>query len=324
MDSVPFTFCLDVMERLNANSWNYQLMEESLTGRWKAAAKRYVENVHNVDVFFNCRDGVWEYSTTVDQAYEDRSLDDLLAMNRRFVRCRAIYVHHAIHPIGYYTTCTKEEIFNRLIPFMVQQSRSFRTLSFHHSLSREDARTYFDLFRSCRGFGFQDLDLPYFGEETEQFLSACLEHNLKCLTLDTSWPQSQAVEDLILKFLSAGIMLTINERQDGASEAGLKLSPKILKAVLEAWDKAVNLSFFNVTAPWHDDLELILSIPLPPNVSRTEPKTNKHKSVVMWSKEDGSVLSCSLYWEEHFIRFRSPPYMPLEDLLKTDEILPLP
>uniref|UniRef100_A0A1I7ZWR6 mRNA_cap_enzyme domain-containing protein n=1 Tax=Steinernema glaseri TaxID=37863 RepID=A0A1I7ZWR6_9BILA len=57
---------------------------------------------------------------------------------------------------------------------------------------------------------------------------------------------------------------------------------------------------FNASAPWNDDLQLLLSIPVPPTVTRTQPDGKKnpnpkfHKSYILWTKEDGSALGCTV------------------------------
>uniref|UniRef100_A0A1I7Y6I6 NodB homology domain-containing protein n=1 Tax=Steinernema glaseri TaxID=37863 RepID=A0A1I7Y6I6_9BILA len=314
MDSVPYAFCLDVIGCLGAHgknydcSWNCKIMEEWLTGRWKAAVRSYTDKVQDITVGFKCIDGQWSYSTNIDKTNKGKSLDELLAMNRRFVRCDHIGVHSGIHPIGYHTTCPKEEIFTRLIPFLVQQSRFYRRLWFDEGLSSQDARVYFDLFLSCRGFEFRDLHLPYFGPETVEFLSACLEHNIKYLTLTTSWPWSQALEEIIRKYLNVGTGQHFDVFTEEDDESGESfMCPSILKIIFDAWDKVDN--YFEFSTPWCGDLEPMLSIPLPPDVTRTQGKMmDENTSVVLWSKENGSVLSCSVSWGSngcHYMEFTS-------------------
>uniref|UniRef100_A0A1I7Y759 DUF3396 domain-containing protein n=1 Tax=Steinernema glaseri TaxID=37863 RepID=A0A1I7Y759_9BILA len=334
MDSVPYAFCLDVMGKLGDEAWQYEKMEKSLTGRWKAAARRYADNARDIVVGVNCDEGEWSYFYTMNENFATNSLDELLgkllAMNRRFVRCRAIYVQHEMDNLyhgGYYTTCSKEDIFRRFLPFMVQQARSFRTFRFHHSLSREDARMYFDFFRGYKGFGFQDfdLDLPYVGEESEQFLSACLELNMVRLTLDTSWSRSQALEDLLLKFFtigrgrwtwSKGHWLSIEEPEgEENEELSMVISRRILEMVVNAWNEA-DSNRFQVHSPWYGGLDPVLSISVPPNVTRTEHKiSEQNRYLVLWSKENGSTLRVSLFWNDHYLRLTSHPDEWYEDVL---------
>uniref|UniRef100_A0A1I7YES0 F-box domain-containing protein n=1 Tax=Steinernema glaseri TaxID=37863 RepID=A0A1I7YES0_9BILA len=309
MDSVPFEFCLDVMGKLQKKDYHYEKMAQTITGRWKAAAQRYADNVCDFEVDLRCDEGKWSCTCIIDNDYYI-SLDDLLAMSRRFVRCRAINVNKELDDDDY-TTCSKEVIFGRLLPLMVQQAHSHGALRFHRSLSREDARMCFDFFRSCKGFGFPDLELPYFGEESEQFLSVCLEHGLKCLTLDTSWSLSQAVENLILKYFTTrrsrwtwsrsdpSHSLKINEPEGAENEElSTLISRRILEITVNAWSEADN-NFFEVYSPWYGDLGPVLSIPVPPNVTRTEYKISEEYSV-RWSKRNGCILF--LFWNDHRLR----------------------
>uniref|UniRef100_A0A1I8AH84 DUF789 domain-containing protein n=1 Tax=Steinernema glaseri TaxID=37863 RepID=A0A1I8AH84_9BILA len=282
MDSVPFSFCMDVLGKLSANTWHYQEMEEMLTGRWKAAAGRYAKNVCDVAVRVECEDGEWGYSTTT-HTFNDYSkpLEEIMARDRRF------------------------------------QSHSDRSISFYHTLSRQDARMYFDLLLSCKGFGFKSVFLPYFGPETERFLAACLEHNLIYMTLGSCWPHTQALEDMILKHLSkwCNVDFCITSFDHAEHEGGLKLSSKILNATMDSWINLDEGSYLSVSGPWYDDLEPVLSIPLPPNVTRTQPKVevdDEDVSIVLWTKENGFTLSCVLYWTRQYILFSSPPYEWLE------------
>uniref|UniRef100_A0A1I8AGL8 Ig-like domain-containing protein n=1 Tax=Steinernema glaseri TaxID=37863 RepID=A0A1I8AGL8_9BILA len=312
MNSVPFSFCMDVLGKLNAYTWHYQDMEEMLTGRWKAAAGRFAKNVCDVEVCVECDDGVWGYSTVTYSFNDSKSLDEIMARDRRFVRCTSISIQFEVDRVGYCARSSKEEIFDRLIPFMVQQSHSDRSISFYHKLSCEDARMYFDLLLSCKGFGFKSVFLPYFGPETERFLAACLKHNLICLTLGSCWPYTQALEDMILKHIlkRSKVDFTITRFNRAEHEGGLKLNTKILNATMDSWNNLDEGSYLHVSGYWYDDLEPILSIPMPPNVTRTQHKVevdDEDVSLILWTKENGFTLSCTLTWTRNYILFTSPP-----------------
>uniref|UniRef100_A0A1I7Y6A3 FBA_2 domain-containing protein n=1 Tax=Steinernema glaseri TaxID=37863 RepID=A0A1I7Y6A3_9BILA len=293
MDSVQFSFCLGVMGSLSVHEWNYENMAKVLTGRWKAAAKRYADNVYDVALGLYHRDGEWYYWIDGDGKAAGLSLEQLLLMNRRFLRCQAIHIGRKFSEFG--IKCSKKEIFTRLLPFMVQQPRSFRILAFYHELNTQDTRMYFNYFLNCRGLGFQSLRLTYFGQETVDFLSKYLDHNVEHLYLDTAWPQSQSLEDLIVKFFSAGNkrrLVIMRSYVSSVANFGLTMSPKILKAICDAWDHSETRNYFRIYVPWNSDLESVRCIPVPLNVTRTESKEDDESRVV-WTKENGSTLSFS-------------------------------
>uniref|UniRef100_A0A1I7ZXF3 DNA_LIGASE_A3 domain-containing protein n=1 Tax=Steinernema glaseri TaxID=37863 RepID=A0A1I7ZXF3_9BILA len=112
MDSVPFGFCFDVMGRLDrSHRKRYSNVEQALTGRWKAAARRYLENDRGLRVTISFEEGEWGY-TTIDY-YDGDSLDEMLARDSRFLWFSTIYLHF---PSGdrnsddFVATCSKEDI----------------------------------------------------------------------------------------------------------------------------------------------------------------------------------------------------------------------
>uniref|UniRef100_A0A1I8AG26 CVNH domain-containing protein n=2 Tax=Steinernema glaseri TaxID=37863 RepID=A0A1I8AG26_9BILA len=288
---------MDVLGRLNAHTWHYHEMEKMFTGRWKAAAGRYADNDRELDLKINFEEGEWGYSTR--DYYDGDSLDEMLARDRRFLRFRSIDIGR---PLGigdisddFKTTCSKEDIFDRLIPLIVRQLRPCNDISLWDGISRQHARMLFDAFLYCKGFRERcsSLDLPYFGPESEQFITTMLEDHchLDCLSLYSNWPHSETVEHLVLKFLSLRVFgFGIGGL---ANDDGLKLNPTILKAVLDAWYRVE--TSFSAYAPWNGDLEPLLSIPLPQNVTRTQPEPKRRggdESFIVWTKEDGSALAC--------------------------------
>uniref|UniRef100_A0A1I8AGS3 TIR domain-containing protein n=1 Tax=Steinernema glaseri TaxID=37863 RepID=A0A1I8AGS3_9BILA len=299
MDSVPFSFCMDVLGRINAYSWHFCKMEEVLTGRLKAATRRYSGNARELDLKINCEEGEWGYST-IDY-HDGDSLDEMLARDRRFLRFRSIDFGHRLGISDeFVATCSKEDICNRLIPLIVRQLRPCNNISLWYddgqgsTLSRQHVRMFLDAFLNCKGFRQRcySLGLPYFGPESEQFLTTMLEDdcNLDYLYLHSDWPHSDTLERLVLKFLSHKVIcFGINGLEDG----GLKLNPTILKAVFDAWYRAENS--FSAAGPWNGDIEALLSIPVPQNVTRTQPKPKtkgEDESFIVWTKDNGFALQC--------------------------------
>uniref|UniRef100_A0A1I7Y750 Ig-like domain-containing protein n=1 Tax=Steinernema glaseri TaxID=37863 RepID=A0A1I7Y750_9BILA len=82
------------------------------------------------------------------------------------------------------------------------------------------------------------------------------------------------------------------------------MNAKLLEVTLDTWSKLDNDTTFEVAGIWSEDVEDLLSIPLPPNVTRAEPKMDDEKvSIIKWSKEDGVTLQCKINWEFHLIEF---------------------
>uniref|UniRef100_A0A1I7Y698 DUF1917 domain-containing protein n=1 Tax=Steinernema glaseri TaxID=37863 RepID=A0A1I7Y698_9BILA len=271
MDSVPPTFCLDVMGNLDLNWRKYGELAKALTGRWKAAARSFADNIHDLKLRCKVVDGQWSYVVTFRNHRDDRSTDELLAMSRRYIRCCYIVIITDYDDADYYSydPCPKEKILNQLIPWAIQQLRPSSRIFFQHNLfhlSRQDAELCFltreeaDLvYRSLldsSGFGircFGALGLKYYGPESETFLSTL-----------------------------------------------------IMEAIVNAWDKADN--YLYVCTPRYTGLEEVLSVPVPPGVSRRLLKAkDENKYFMVWSKEKGSMLSCTIDYVEHKISFNSPP-----------------
>uniref|UniRef100_A0A1I7XYS0 FBA_2 domain-containing protein n=1 Tax=Steinernema glaseri TaxID=37863 RepID=A0A1I7XYS0_9BILA len=234
----------------------------------------------------------------------------MLAMDRRYIWFTRITINGELEiDDSFWTTCSKEEIFSRLIPFLVRQLRPGTLIDFIEGLSRQDARMYFDAFLSCKGFRERCsfLWLPYYGPESEQFLATLLEGdcNLQGLSLVLDWPHSETVERLVLQFLGGRpCRLDIYDQSDASPHAvgNLRLNSTILKALFDAWYRKEKFGHFGVCANWDGDLEPVLSIPVPPNVTRTQLKPKKQednifpmpeiKYYILWTREDESALVC--------------------------------
>uniref|UniRef100_A0A1I8AH89 Uncharacterized protein n=1 Tax=Steinernema glaseri TaxID=37863 RepID=A0A1I8AH89_9BILA len=308
MDSVPFDFCLNVIDvigtvDLGCDDWDVM---QALTGRWRAAAKKYEDNGRRLSITVNFDEGKWDY--TVLEVTDEDSLDEMLARNPRFLLFDTIDIGCRTHTAGisdeFMATCSKEYVFNRLIPFLVRQLRPWNHFSFLSNLSKEHALMFFDAFLNCKGFRprLYSLDLPYFGPESEQFLTTMLEGDsiLGWLSL-IGWPHSEAVERLVLKFMSRRMShLSIHDQPYHTvfhAEEPLKLNSTILKAVFDAWYRVEKSEMFSASAPWNGDLQPLLSIPVPPDVHRTllQPKRKGgDESFIVWTKKNMTSLLCRI------------------------------
>uniref|UniRef100_A0A1I7ZWV9 PRKCSH domain-containing protein n=1 Tax=Steinernema glaseri TaxID=37863 RepID=A0A1I7ZWV9_9BILA len=301
MDSVPFSFCMDVMG--NIQTYQYKELSNVLSGRWKAAAGRYDDNVHDVRLSIYCEDGEWGYATYM--CGQEISYEDLLPLDRRYVRCDNIYVSSEPDSCDFPFKCSKEKLFNQVIPFFIQRSSPYSGIVFHEffgDIPMEHAHVYLNSLRSYidRGLRKTHLDLQYYGQESEDFVAAWVDSDRsdRDLCLDSSWPHTQAVEDLVLKYLRprnrTDFFINTSRRE---SEECLKMNTTLLKATLDTWSKLNKKCFFRVGGRWTEDMETLLSVPLPPNVTRAEPKADE-ENVIFWTREDGSTLNCWISWEE--------------------------
>uniref|UniRef100_A0A1I7Y754 Tudor domain-containing protein n=1 Tax=Steinernema glaseri TaxID=37863 RepID=A0A1I7Y754_9BILA len=101
----------------------FKEVADVLTGRWEAAARRCADKMHDifVNIFFGS--GEWRYCILDFRELDYGStFEDILALDRRFVRCTSIdfetcsYAYQSCD-----TTCSK--ILNEMIPFFVLDSR---------------------------------------------------------------------------------------------------------------------------------------------------------------------------------------------------------
>uniref|UniRef100_A0A1I7ZP52 FBA_2 domain-containing protein n=1 Tax=Steinernema glaseri TaxID=37863 RepID=A0A1I7ZP52_9BILA len=313
MDSVPFAFCMDVMGNVSTSitepSYSARKPHWStvLAGRWNAAVRSYDENLKQVSLTLYCNSGEWGYSMQVHRAHEDWSFEDLLPLDRRYVRCVSITLDTEHYVSDFYAACSQEKFFTKLLPFFLQQSDSHLSLSVAVGISMQHIQMYFDAFLSCKVFRLRcsEICLPYYGPESVQFLATILEGdcNLQSLSLPSYWPHSEPLERLMLKFLG-GKIYHCNIPDLWTGDGHVKLNSTILKAVFDAWYRMEKIdherwllrgSHFTAYVPWNYDLEQLLAIPVPPNVIRTQRKPKEKdsdESFILWTREDGSALAC--------------------------------
>ncbi|KAK0427778.1 hypothetical protein QR680_010423 [Steinernema hermaphroditum] len=88
MDSVPYIFCEDVLERLSKE--NLYTMAE-LSGQWRSAAQRFIEKRQTFNITISKDSEEWFYSianeNTVDIGKGPHSHEEFLSMDRRYLEC---------------------------------------------------------------------------------------------------------------------------------------------------------------------------------------------------------------------------------------------
>uniref|UniRef100_A0A1I7Y8P3 FBD domain-containing protein n=1 Tax=Steinernema glaseri TaxID=37863 RepID=A0A1I7Y8P3_9BILA len=117
------------------------------------------------------------------------------------------------------------------------QSTPETHLYLSEGLPTEDARVCLDLFQSYNGSAVRQLNLTYYGHESEEFLATWLERDcsLEKLTLDKLWPLTESVEDLVIKFITAPACIQFHITAWDKGE--LTFTPRIMKTMLDAWAK---------------------------------------------------------------------------------------
>ncbi|KAK0427781.1 hypothetical protein QR680_010423 [Steinernema hermaphroditum] len=292
MDSVPYVFCEDVLERLSRKNLN--TMAE-LLGHWGIATQRFLEKCRTFNMTISKDDEGWWYSiadeNTRDMENGPHSHEEFLSMDRRYVEFHHIFICVG-QSDGDKFRCSKEEIVRRVVPFLILRMRPDSTLVFMSDYLKEITLDYYNMFRSC--FSFRHLDLVYVGPESEEFLALQLQNNpfLCSLTL-CSWPQTDATEQLLLIFLNSRGNRLLFFRQSSEIQPPLKITIEFVKAAVQSWvgggERRALFGNAGVTR------EEILSIPLPENVTRTEKEGEQEGDLcVRYTKEDGSSLTCEV------------------------------
>ncbi|KAK0428277.1 hypothetical protein QR680_010708 [Steinernema hermaphroditum] len=87
MDSVPFIFCVDVLERLSRG--NLFTMADHLSGQWRSAAQRFAELKRYLFVTISKDSEGWWYGVEDEKIWENtenapRSHEEFLSMDRRY------------------------------------------------------------------------------------------------------------------------------------------------------------------------------------------------------------------------------------------------
>uniref|UniRef100_A0A1I7YDH0 FBA_2 domain-containing protein n=1 Tax=Steinernema glaseri TaxID=37863 RepID=A0A1I7YDH0_9BILA len=288
MDSVPLEFCHHVLGNFFLHPILYKEMEKELTGRWKDAIAGYVHELESTEIYLYCDEGEWSFQAFSHKEKRDLSLDELLAKDGRFFQCSGILVGSERSKNS--TKCSMEDARDRLIPFLFQQSTPETCLFLTEGLSTQDVRMCLDFFQSYNGSAVRQLNLTYYGQESEEFLAAWLERDcsLESLTLDKSWPLSESVEDLVLKFILTPACIQFHIT--GWVKGELTFTPRIIKAMLDAWAKTEKaLRHFHYDRDWNGAFEDVISLPLPPNVV----VDYVERDDIQWLKEDGAWLTCS-------------------------------
>uniref|UniRef100_A0A1I8AQM0 TEP1-F n=1 Tax=Steinernema glaseri TaxID=37863 RepID=A0A1I8AQM0_9BILA len=305
MDSVPLVFCRDVVGMLNLPRMpirlQYARLAEALTGPWKAAATQYAENAELFSVDFGRDDVGWFY--WIFKYGEDVwssvviSIDELSALSRRYTVFKSISatgrnMHH-----GEEVRCSREDIVQRLAPLVPPRIRQRTRIRVDPSCPQDVALSAFEMLRTC---SFNNLYIGYHGKESEDFLLVEKNRTIRDINL-VRWPHSAPLEEHLLKLLDSTAFNHMSfTRVQKDDNVGLKISLAMLKVVFERWCRAEDETVFNFSGPTEATLDDALSIPLPPDVTRTM-EDYEAETRVCWTMRNGWTLQYSTINNEEFL-----------------------
>ncbi|KAK0429261.1 hypothetical protein QR680_011281 [Steinernema hermaphroditum] len=178
MDTVPFEFCQDVMERV---SWCQRKFDEDASYTpepWKTVATKQ----KLFDVVFLKESGEWYYC--IREIKGVTTVEQLLEMDRRYVKCIAISTGLSVNEFLYTKVkCSKEEIKKKFVPLMMRQARPnchfFTVRGIRPWLmdnAKEESVAFIDMFQNV--FTFEEITLPYWGPNSFEFLANQIKHNV--------------------------------------------------------------------------------------------------------------------------------------------------
>ncbi|KAK0428400.1 hypothetical protein QR680_010781 [Steinernema hermaphroditum] len=296
MDLIPYAFCEAVFVLLSMDKSNCEVIAKQLRGVWKRAAEKYAENVYIFTTgIWRDDGGQWWYNIW-DHAQCQKgpaSLDDLLRMDRRFVRFMRVTPGTGSISDEPAISISKQDLVNKYIPFLNLQSQRSTIFDLTDIAEHDTAVEYLKLFKEYTAFGF--LTLSYYGVESENFLAAQIKNNSFLYTVGYKgcWPRSERIEDLSIEILRKPSITELCLPRD---EEDNQLTMKVIKATFDLWwlsGRRVDVSGSV------DETEVdVLSIPLPPDVTRSEKYEKRglrEKLTVRWSKETVPDFTCVIF-----------------------------
>ncbi|KAK0428391.1 hypothetical protein QR680_010774 [Steinernema hermaphroditum] len=319
MDSVPYEFCHDVFWTLCEYRWSCKKIAKKLTGLWKSAAEEYVKNVQMVSVtIWKNVDGEWMYSFFAGgfNGKVPKTMDELLSMDRRFVRFQDLYASEVYAEERRFQT-SKKELITRLFPYLNSRPMPYSTLHIDQDCGRETGLEYLELFHHLSSY--YRLNFPYLGPESEAFLATQAKNNTRfgSCALYGTWPESDEMEQLIVDLL-----ITRNITFEHC-----KVTIKIAQTVLRLWIAGVCCGYsYGPAGVTKDEL---MEIAVPAHITTREEWyafRGNREMYITWSKPDGSYLRCDPVCADGTVRFcdmtKSIGITDLSDSEDDDELYP--
>uniref|UniRef100_A0A1I7ZTD0 Uncharacterized protein n=1 Tax=Steinernema glaseri TaxID=37863 RepID=A0A1I7ZTD0_9BILA len=304
MDSVPISFWEEIFSN-DTLAWQFHEIENNFPEPWKTLAKKYASKRLHFNVSFPPGHGEWSCWMEILRGHDyKKTLDYILALGRRYVRCRSITIGEQIDPQFATEICRRKEDFtDKLLPLLIRKPPL--NLAFWCQCPRETVVAYLDIFQHT--FVFGSLDIPYCGQQSVDFLAAQLSNNpfLRILYLVSSidpWPHTEVNEELVVQFLTSEKYVSEEERRVSIhsrvyeqDESALKVTLKMVKAAFDKWYQS-EIRRVNVGGPVGVTMEEILSLPVPEDVERTEAVSmgsEGNASFVRFFRAEGSCLMCN-------------------------------
>uniref|UniRef100_A0A1I7YDN9 TIR domain-containing protein n=1 Tax=Steinernema glaseri TaxID=37863 RepID=A0A1I7YDN9_9BILA len=298
MDSVPFAFCRDVCGFLGLEKEEFNELADTLTGRWKAAAAQYGENMTPFSLLFGLDDEGWYYRlNSCDRQTDIRSPGELRHLNQRYTPISWIGVDR---PASFAVRCSREELVMELAPLLRARLRPCTELFMNNngSYPRDAELAAVEMFGTpCT---FYVLQVRYYSKESEDFVLSHLNNNpeIRSLVL-IGFSHSTALEDQILRLLNSRSLQYLWLEDDNEDDTvGIRFTFEMFKTFSDAWYRTgTNMDCF-LFAKCGGSIgarpEEILSLPVPPYVTRTvkidEELDEVHYLEVRWTQKDGRSM----------------------------------
>ncbi|KAK0419716.1 hypothetical protein QR680_014285 [Steinernema hermaphroditum] len=301
MDSVPYAFCEAVMATVRYKWGQCQDAADHLPEPWCSVARK--QKMPTITVLEE--NGEWMCGTVLMD--EVNSLEEVFQIDRRFVKFDCIYVGSRLNSNDNKIVCSKEDVVQRVVPFLRRQTRPTCSLFFERNTQKEKNLMYLDLFRNF--FVIGELVIPYVGTESRDFLASQIKDNpaLYEVLLFEEWPHSYEAEQLLVDFLDSPdrrSLIMWPKNRDSA----LRFNKRILKAAFDSWLSGDNRRALSVCVGLNVSRDDVLGLPFPENVTRTEEVRESEydkRSLIIWQKEDGSCLT--LEFTDHSILIDTNP-----------------
>uniref|UniRef100_A0A1I7YVQ4 Tudor domain-containing protein n=2 Tax=Steinernema glaseri TaxID=37863 RepID=A0A1I7YVQ4_9BILA len=146
------------------------------------------------------------------------------------------------------TRCSREDLVEKLAPFIAARTQPCTSLWVNGP--REVVLAAVDMFRAP--FTFGDLFIGYEGQESDDFLVAQLQTNpgIRHLRLMSPWPHSEALEDVLFKHLTSGVLEVFSmERLQRYDRSSMRFTYGMFRQVFDAWSTAETDKAFKFEGP---------------------------------------------------------------------------
>uniref|UniRef100_A0A1I7Y255 Tudor domain-containing protein n=1 Tax=Steinernema glaseri TaxID=37863 RepID=A0A1I7Y255_9BILA len=228
------------------------------------------------------------------------SIEELLALEQQDTVLTSVHLSDDPTYGFELTRCSREDLVEKLAPFIAARTQPSTSLWVNGH--REVILAAVDMFRAP--FAFGDLFIGYEGQESDDFLVTQLQNNpgIRHLRLMSPWPQSEALEDVLFKHLTSGVLEVFSmERLQRHDRSSMRFTYGMFRQVFGAWSSAETDKAFKFEGPGGGlsgvTVEDVLSMPYPEEMARVEDNMTSffvNMIVVAWTKPNGWHLEFRL------------------------------